>query len=136
MHNYSHVYSVAMLIKSPQLCIHSYIYTVAVLVKTPQVDDNMIKLVCVVYGQSLEPVWSHGNTVLQKNRKHTITVTNGEFMNSNSSTHTEMVESCLRITHVTEEDLGEYTCSVPGNSSTVVVYAVFEGIIHTCSHKA
>lgn len=79
-----------------------------------------MELVCEVYGDSLEPVWTHKNTVLHNSAKHTIVVTGVEVTS-------KKVESRLSVTHVTEEDLGAYTCSVAGNSTTVTVYSIFEG---------
>ena len=82
------------------------------------------ELVCAVYGyprDSSGPVWTHGSDTVQDDDRISINVTNAGLLSGGSVSSTNSVESRLTISNVTEEDSGEYTCSVQGNSSTVTL---------------
>ena len=55
-------------------------------------------------------------------------MTNAGLLNGSSISTTERVVSQLTISNVTERDLGEYTCSVQGNSTTTTPIIVGAGI--------
>ena len=83
-------------------------------------ERSVIVLTCEVYGyprDSSPPVWSSPGRDLQTERFN-ITLSNGDRLMSDSVPDTERVVSQLTITDVTEEDEGEYTCSVEGQSDT------------------
>ena len=83
-------------------------------------ERSVIVLTCEVYGyprDSSPPVWSSPGRDLQTERFN-ITLSNGDRLMNDSVPDTERVVSQLTITDVTEEDEGEYTCSVEGQSDT------------------
>ena len=92
-----------------------------------------VTLSCEIYGyprDSSPPVWTSSvrtSDELQSGR-FTTTVTNAGLLNGSSISTTERVVSQLTINNVTERDLGEYTCSVQGNSTTITPIIVGAGI--------
>ena len=58
---------------------------------------------------------------------YTTTVISAGLLSGSSISSTERVVSQLTIRNVTEDDSGEYTCSVPGNSTTATLTVVLEG---------
>ena len=79
---------------------------------------------CEVYGyprDSSLPVWTHGRDAIQNECRHTITVSNATLLSGRNISSDESVVSVLSIVNVTANDAGEYTCSVTGNSSTVIL---------------
>ena len=87
-------------------------------------DSDKVELVCEVYGyprDSSLPVWTHGRDAIQNECRHTITVSNTHLLGGRSIPINERVVSVLSIVNVVEDDGGEYTCSVTGNSSTVIL---------------
>ena len=113
-------------------CCHS---TVIVEVKSPGAvftgEGAMVNLVCEIYGYPHDysfPVWTRGSDKLQNDR-YTTTVINAGLLSGSSISSTERVVSQLTISNVTEDDSGEYTCSVDGNSTTATLTVVLEGII-------
>ena len=86
--------------------------------------NTKVELVCEVYGyprDSSSPVWTHGSDPVQDDDRISITVTSASLLSGSSVSSTNRVESRLTISNVIEEDSGEYTCSVQGNSSTVTL---------------
>ena len=61
--------------------------------------------------------------------RYTTTVISASLLSGSSISSTERVVSQLTIRNVTEDDSGEYTCSVPGNSTTATLTVVLEGNI-------
>ena len=103
--------------------------TVVVEVKSPGTvftgEGSEVNLTCEIYGyphDSSSPVWTRGSHELQGDR-YTTTVNNDDLWHISS---TERFVSQLTISHVTECDSGEYTCSVEGNSTTATL-TVLEG---------
>ena len=100
-------------------------------VLTDTVSD--VTLSCEIYGyprDSSPPVWTSSvwtRDELQSVR-FTTTVTNAGLLNGSSISTTERVVSQLTISNVNERDLGEYTCSVQGNSTTTTPIIVGAGI--------
>ena len=91
-------------------------------------EGSLVSLTCEIYGyphNSCSPVWTRGSEKLQGD-KYTTTVINAGLLNVSS---TERVVSQLTIRNVTEDDSGEYTCSVEGNSTTANLTVVLEGNI-------
>ena len=107
-----------------------YNYTVVVQVESSETVytvgscNTKVELVCEVYGyprDSSSPVWTHGSDPVQDGDRISINVTSASLLSGSSVSSTNRVESHLTISNVTEEDTGEYTCSVQGNSSTVTL---------------
>ena len=93
---------------------------------------SRISLTCEIYGyphNSSSPVWTRGSDKLQNDR-YTTTVVNASLLSGSSISTTERVVSQLTIRNVTEDDSGEYTCSVPGNSTTATLTVVLEGNVN------
>ena len=87
-------------------------------------ESTEAELVCAVYGyprDSSSPVWTNGSDPVQDGDRISITVASASLLSGSSVSSTNRVESRLTISNVTEEDSGEYTCSVQGNSSTVTL---------------
>ena len=91
------------------------------------IGGNVV-LVCEVYGylrNSIQPQWTFMDDILPNN---TIII----FLNNNNmglfyessglDSTTGRLESYLAIITVSEENFGDYTCSVEGNSSSVTLY--------------
>ena len=107
-----------------------YNYTVVVQVESSETVytvgscNTEVELVCEVYGyprDSSGPVWIHGSDTVTDDCWHTINVASASLLSGSSVSSTNRVESRLTISNVPEEDTGEYTCSVQGNSSTVTL---------------
>ena len=87
-------------------------------------ESTEAELVCAVYGylrDSSSPVWTHGSDPVLDGDRISITVTSASLLSGSSISSTNRVESHLTISNVTEEDTGEYTCSVQGNSSSITL---------------
>ena len=94
-------------------------------------------LECEVYGyprDSSSPVWIRGSDELH-NGRYTTTVTNASLLIASYSgsgyeaslpsiSTTERVVSQLTIFCVSEADAGNYTCSLPGNHTTITLTTV------------
>ena len=94
-------------------------------------EGSLVSLTCEIYGyphNSCSPVWTRGSEKLQGD-KYTTTVINAGLLSGSSIFSTERVVSQLTIRNVTEDDSGEYTCSVEGNSTTANLTVVLEGNI-------
>ena len=94
-------------------------------------QSSRVSLTCEIYGyphNSSSPVWTRGSDKLQNDR-YTTTVIDAGLMSGSSISSTERVVSQLTIRNVTEDDSGEYTCSVPGNGTTATLTVVLEGNI-------
>ena len=91
----------------------------------------MVNLTCEIYGYPHDysfPVWTRGSDKLRSDR-YTTTVNDKSLMYRRRLSSTERFVSQLTIRNVTEDDSGEYTCSVDGNSTTATLTVVLEGII-------
>ena len=99
--------------------------TVGVEVDTPTLLNGSLKLSCEVYGylrSSSHPVWTAGNDVVQNDERHKVTVENVYLLSYYRRVSLlKRVVSHLTIIKVTNQDLGDYTCSIQGNSSRVTV---------------
>ena len=85
------------------------------------VMEGSVVLTCEVYGYPRDPsppVWSSPGRDLQT-CKFSTDLRNGDLLNDGSVSSEERVVSQLSIcTDLTEEDEGEHTCSVEGQSDT------------------
>ena len=106
-------------------------------------EGSEVVLWCEVYGyprDSSLPVWTWSGGELSDRSTTTVT---GLLSGASSVSFTERVVSQLTISNATEGDSGEYTCSVPGNStsinvdigkfiSTLLCFVHTHDIVHTC----
>ena len=77
---------------------------------------------CEVYGyprDSSPPVWTWSGGELSDSSTTTVTDNSGLLSGANSVPFSERVVSQLTIHCASEGDSGEYTCSVPGNSTSL-----------------
>ena len=98
-------------------------------------DSTDVELVCEVYGyprDSFGPVWTHGSDPVQDGDRISITVASASLLSGSSVSSTNRVESRLTISNVTEEDSGEYTCSVQGNSSFITLSQFYCLLLTAC----
>ena len=87
-------------------------------------------LVCEVYGylrNSMQPQWTFMDDILPNNDNMGIL-----YENSFPDSTTGRLKSYLAIITVSEENFGDYTCSVEGNSSSVTLRR--GKFRHTCIH--
>ena len=106
--------------------------TVGVEVGTPTLLNGSLKLSCEVYGylrSSSDPVWTAGNDVVPNDERHKVTMENVDLLSYRRVPLMKRVVSHLTIINATNQDLGEYTCSVQGNSSRVTVSTFENGIV-------
>ena len=113
------------------MCIPIYhAVVVQVLVESSSISSDSVKLACLMYGyprNSLQPVWTHGLDTVLNDSRYTITMSNVNLLSGNSVRSTDMVMSYLTVNDTTEENSGEYTCTVQGNSSTVIINSLSAG---------
>ena len=116
-----------------------------VTVFTGESTEALLK--CEIYGyprDSSPPVWTHGSDELH-NGRYTTTVTNAglridsyfgsgyeaSLPSGNSISTTERVITQLTIFCVSEADIGNYTCSLPGNHTNITLSAVKGKVLYT-----
>ena len=94
-------------------------------------EGSEVVLWCEVYGyprDSSPPVWTWSGGELSDRSTTTVTDNSGLLSGDSSVPFSERVVSQLTIHCASEGDSGEYTCSVPGNS-TYLELTVSEGMI-------
>ena len=94
-------------------------------------EGSEVVLLCEVYGyprDSSPPVWTWSGGELSDRSTITVTDNSGLLSGASSVSFTERVVSQLTILCASEGDSGEYTCSVPGNSTSLEL-TVSEGMV-------
>ena len=94
-------------------------------------EGSEVVLWCEMYGyprDSSPPVWTWSGGELSDRSTTTVTDSNGLLSGASSVSFTERVVSQLTILCASEGDSGEYTCSVPGNSTSLEL-TVSEGMV-------
>ena len=91
-----------------------------------QVREGTAILICEVYGyprDSSPPKWSSPGRDLTT-CKFSTELNNGDRLSNNGSisSYDKVVSELSICTNLTQEDEGEYTCSVEGKSSTTSIY--------------
>ena len=87
-------------------------------------DSEVIVLTCEVYGyprNSSPPKWSSPGRDLETGRFNTTLSNTGLLTDGSVSSTEKVVVSQLTIYCASETDEGEYTCSVDGQSATMIL---------------